>query len=233
MPQLAARIQTRFPPAPSPAQWRRPPPTNAQTVSPSGRSVPARDAIQYDPNQELLSTNPWCSRSLLRRRAKSQHRLGSAGMLAAVPGSSRASPWPRCTEEAHRFGFGKSNPTELRIHAWEARPVGFRGGKAKPKDQSGLDPPGGLDRLASVATDATDALTCCFQRLRWNSHAGSRPFDLGFYRAPHTTYGFMLMVTPAPSGPVTMASDCHVDSLSGNDELRTTYWFAAALEADT
>ena len=56
---------------------------------------------------------------------------------------------------------------------------------------------------------------------------------LGLYGAPHTTNGFMLIVTPAPSGPVTMASDCHVDSLSGNDELRTTYWFAAALEADT
>jgi hypothetical protein len=58
MPQPAAMIQTRFPPAPSPAQWRTPPPTSPQTVNASGKSVPGRDAIHRDPTQELLSIIP-------------------------------------------------------------------------------------------------------------------------------------------------------------------------------
>ena len=233
MPQLAARIQTRFPPAPSPAQWKRPPPTNPQTVSPSGTSVAARDAIQRDPNQEVLSTNPWCGRSLPRGRAKGQHRLGADRRARRSARLVPLIPWQRSTEEVPRSCFGTSNLKEWRDSRVGGPLVGNREGKAEPKGWVGLDP-GGLHRWAWVATDPQVlSPVASARRLYWNNHAGSRPFDLGFYRAPHTTNGFMLMVTPAPSGPVTMASDCHVDSLNGNDELRTTYWFAAALEADT
>jgi hypothetical protein len=56
---------------------------------------------------------------------------------------------------------------------------------------------------------------------------------LGHYGAPHKTYGFIFIDTPAASGPVTWAIVCQIVSLSGNDEVRPTLWSSAALEAET
>ena len=110
--------------------------------------------------------------------------------------------------------------------------MGNREGKAEPKGWVGLDPGAFIAGPGWQLTHRCSHLLLLLADFVGTTmpEAGLR---LGLYGAPHTTNGFMLIVTPAPSGPVTMASDCHVDSLSGNDELRTTYWFAAALEADT
>ena len=40
--------------------------------------------------------------------------------------------------------------------------------------------------------------------------------------SPQTTYGVMVMTTPAPSGPVTIATVCHFVELIGNEDRNVT-----------
>ena len=58
MPQPAMTIQIRFPPAPRPAQWRRPPATSPQMVAASGKERSGRDASHRDPNHGLRPQFP-------------------------------------------------------------------------------------------------------------------------------------------------------------------------------
>ncbi len=51
--------------------------------------------------------------------------------------------------------------------------------------------------------------------------------------SPHTTNGFIVIETPAPSGPVTMATVCQCDLLSGNDERSSTFRSACTPGAET
>ena len=51
--------------------------------------------------------------------------------------------------------------------------------------------------------------------------------------SPHMTYGVMVMTTPGPSGPVTMATVCHFVVSIGNEDRSVTLRSASVPDAVT